>query len=415
MAHAKLSPSSASRWLTCQASVLMQEGKPDTQNRYAAEGTAAHHLAERCLTTAADADQYAGDKISVRRWGECHFHSEMVDGTYDDIEFAFKVDVEMVEHVNEYLALVRSMVDATGGELLVEQRLPLTEITGEKGAKGTSDVVILADDEIIVIDLKYGQGDKTEAEENPQLMIYGLSALLEYDIVGDFKNVRLIICQPRRQHVAEWVISTDDLREFGTNTRAVADNIATFDASTDLSEYMQPSAIACKYCKARFECKALADKATADIIDNFDDLDAAKTKDDMVFDEQRLVELYGNIALYKIFVKTLEEAMFEKLQAGVELPGYKLVQGRGGHRKWRDDDDVDETLKRMRLKADHRYKRVLVSPTEAERLYKAGDVSEKQWIALQEYITKAEGKATITTTSDKRNAIIPTVEMFDKL
>src|SRR5699024_5030399 len=111
----------------------------------------------------------------------------------------------------------------------------------------------------------------------------------------------------------------------------------------------------------------------------------------------------------------LEEAMFEKLQAGADIPGYKLVQGRGGRRKWRDDDEVDEVLKRMRVKVDSRYKRVLVSPTDAERLYKAGDVSEKQWNALQEYINKSEGKATIATTSDKRNAIIPTVEMFDKL
>lgn len=415
MAHAQLSPSSAARWLTCQASVIMQEGMPDTQNQYAAEGTAAHHLAERCLMTAVDAGQYAGDEISVRRRGECHFHSEMVDGTYDDIEFTFSIDAEMVEYVNEYLSLVRSMVDATGGELLVEQRLPLTEITGEDGAKGTSDAVILADDEIIVIDLKYGQGAKTEAEENPQLMIYGLSALLEYDMIGDFQDVRLIICQPRRQHVAEWVISADDLREFGANTRAVADNIATMDGSTDLREFMQPSAEACKYCKARFECKALADKVTADIIDNFDDLDAAQNKDAMVFDEKRLVELYDNIALYQLFTKTLEEAMFEKLQAGAELPGYKLVQGRGGRRKWRDEEEAEEALKRMRVKVDNRYKRVLVSPTDAERLYKAGDIGEKQWNALQEYINKAEGKATIASATDKRNAIIPTVDMFDKL
>jgi hypothetical protein len=40
---------------------------------------------------------------------------------------------------------------------MVEQRLPLVSITGEQ-AHGTADAVILADDEIIVIDLKFGMG-----------------------------------------------------------------------------------------------------------------------------------------------------------------------------------------------------------------------------------------------------------------
>jgi hypothetical protein len=31
-------------------------------------------------------------------------------------------------------------------------------VTGEEGAEGTGDAVILRDDEIIVIDLKYGRG-----------------------------------------------------------------------------------------------------------------------------------------------------------------------------------------------------------------------------------------------------------------
>jgi len=49
MAHARLSPSSAERWMTCPGSVKLAEGIEDTGSSYAAEGTAAHEMAERIL------------------------------------------------------------------------------------------------------------------------------------------------------------------------------------------------------------------------------------------------------------------------------------------------------------------------------------------------------------------------------
>lgn len=49
MAHARLSPSSAERWMTCPGSVKLAEGIEDKGSSYAAEGTAAHELAEHIL------------------------------------------------------------------------------------------------------------------------------------------------------------------------------------------------------------------------------------------------------------------------------------------------------------------------------------------------------------------------------
>ena len=45
--HAKLSPSSAERWMTCPGSVALSEGYADRSSAVADEGTAAHELAER--------------------------------------------------------------------------------------------------------------------------------------------------------------------------------------------------------------------------------------------------------------------------------------------------------------------------------------------------------------------------------
>ena len=55
-AHAKLSPSSAYRWIACPGSIRLSAGIPDTSSVFAEEGTAAHELCELCLRDRTDAD-----------------------------------------------------------------------------------------------------------------------------------------------------------------------------------------------------------------------------------------------------------------------------------------------------------------------------------------------------------------------
>ena len=47
--HSVLSPSGAHRWMRCPGSIAAESGMPDTSSKYAAEGTAAHELASKCL------------------------------------------------------------------------------------------------------------------------------------------------------------------------------------------------------------------------------------------------------------------------------------------------------------------------------------------------------------------------------
>ena len=62
MAHAKLSPSSAERWMTCPGSVALCDGLVDEGSSFAAEGTAAHWVAEQILLGKHDKFSVVGQK-----------------------------------------------------------------------------------------------------------------------------------------------------------------------------------------------------------------------------------------------------------------------------------------------------------------------------------------------------------------
>lgn len=413
--HAKLSPSSAHRWLTCPASSIMEVGKPDTTSEYAAEGTAAHFLAETCLTDEVNTSDIRGETIRVTSRGLCAFLD--ADNANDHhFAFNFEVDASMAGYVQDYIDLVLSMKMSTNGDLEIEQSLPLTPITGEAEAYGTADSVIVADDELIVIDLKYGQGNRIDADDNPQLKLYGLAALLQYEILGDFKRVRLVVSQPRLNHVSEWTISTDNLKAWGKTVSNTAKLIDTLDETSDLTDLFAPSEDACKYCKAKAECKPYAEFVHRTVADEFEHLDAPLTVSEATYDNDTLAIMYSRIQLIQEWCKAVEQATFERLNMGEAVGDYKLVEGRAGSRKWADADEAEATLKAMRLKVDDMYDKKLISPTTAEKLNKAGTLGDIQWSKLQDLIVKPVGKPTIAPASDKREAINTNVaEQFDDI
>ncbi|MBS4019918.1 MAG: DUF2800 domain-containing protein [Dechloromonas sp.] len=392
MAHARLSPSSAERWMTCPGSVKLAEGIEDKGSSYAAEGTAAHELAERILK-GAPAQSLVGEKA----------------------ENGYEFTQDMLDDVRHYTDVIQSLAERPGSELFVEVKLPINTWTGElndKGepAKGTSDAVLVIGDELVVADLKFGMGVAVSAEHNPQLMLYALAAYDIFDLThGPLHRVRLIVSQPRLRALSEWTLTVEELLAFGEQVKAAAKACDEPDAP------LNPSEKGCKFCKAKAICPALQAQVNdtvfgaADISD-FDEPEPIHPKS---MDEDGLSAAMTRVKMIEDWCKAIRAETERRLLAGTPVPGYKLVQGKMGNRKWSDPEEAEAALKAFRLKTEEMYDLSLISPTTAEKLVSNKTIGPRQWKKLLPLITRSEGQPSVAPESDKRPALVVAADTSD--
>jgi hypothetical protein len=372
-----------------------------TSSKYADEGTFAHYIAAECLKQGKDARAALAAKGVVED-GEVRLLN-----VGEEAKDAFVCNVEMCDFIQQYLDLVRSF----GGDLLVEQSLPIGGLTGEKEAFGTADAVILLETEMVVVDLKFGRGVEVDAVDNPQLMIYALAAYEQYGLMSDFKTVRVVISQPRCTSVpSEFVMPVGDLLAFGDTVaeKAAECLMLVGKPPADLTPYLSPSEKACQWCRAKAGCPALTNFVTqtvagvsADEIAAITD-DFVKSKTYLAVDSTTLSAKMRATPLIQMWCESVMGEGERRLMAGEEVPGYKVVQGRKGSRAWTDADEAEKVLKSMRLKVDEMYDFKLISPTSAEKVLKE---TPKRWARVLPLIGQAEGKLSVAKASDKRPAV----------
>src|SRR5699024_3642665 len=91
-----------------------------------------------------------------------------LEGQPSEFQNAIIFSREMCAYVQQYVDFVRLF----DGELGVEQRVDFTDWVPE--GFGTSDAIIVEDERLVTIDLKYGQGVRVHAEGNTQALCYAL-------------------------------------------------------------------------------------------------------------------------------------------------------------------------------------------------------------------------------------------------
>lgn len=390
MAHAEKAPSGANTWMACPASIPMQRGRPDNDTLDAATGTVAHYLAYLALNSNTDLNKFVGTPI---REGD----------------FEVFVDDEFVSYVYAYVNYVRSQTGP--GEMLeLEQKLPIGHFTMEEGAHGTTDALIVGDERLKIIDLKFGIGNPVDAVENKQLMIYALACYDAFQFYGDFKEVELHIVQPRLHSITSWATTIEHLEAFRTQVIEAA--AAVEAAEAELQEWhFAPGEKQCQWCKAKGVCKALAESCLATATDDAVDLRQPINITDWQMDDATLGRCVAATPLIEQWLKAIDAEAERKLMDGGVVPGAKLVMGRMGNRKWADDEKAEAKLKRI-FGAANAVKKTVITPAQAEKLAKKDP--NVDWDSSFAPMTwQPPGKPQVAPESDKRPAYIPEASLFD--
>lgn len=365
--HAKRSPSSASRALSCLASSILNATVPNKSSAAGMEGTAAHFLAEQCLIRQVDANTMVGKHISINAGGDAQFKKSE--------ENCFEVDEDMSEKVQFYLDYVRALSPS----FYVEKKLLIEAITGEAGATGTSDFVGIDGTTLHVADLKYGRV-KVEVAENKQLIIYGMGALIEFKSLG-IEQVTLHIVMPNLNFTDSVTYSVDEMKVFYTDIKRGYEYIDTLTIDTLSDVDFHPSESNCRYCNAAAICP---------------ELNGVVNCEDFVIDENtNLAEKLEKITLIRKWCDAIEALAFDKLTAGETVKGYHIVQGKRGNRKWSSEEEVVEFLEANETGKDLFLKESFMSPADIQKLNKKQIISDELFEGLQAFITQSEGKPTL--------------------
>lgn len=363
------SPSAAHRWLHCPGSAILNAGVEDVSSAAAGEGTRAHEYAATWLL---DGPNWTAD------------------------------DSEMADYLRVYFEHVQRLVGE--GELLVESRVdfgPPVGIDDGRGT-GTADALILRPGHAHVVDLKYGRGVQVFAEENEQLMLYALGVLNDYDYLYDFQSFTLHIVQPRLDHIDTWTVSRADLEDFAEDIAWAVETIQKYIGGTGVEDLpLNPSEKACRWCKVKATCPALAREVahTVATVDDFAQVEEAwvpKVPD-------LLTDAMAKVGLIEDWCRAVRAEVERRLVSGEPVLGWKLVQGRRGARAWTNEAEAETLLRKtFRLKVEDAYDMKLISPTKAEKLLAD---SPRKWKKAQALITQSEGKPSVAPESDKRPAI----------
>ena len=374
--HALLSPSASHRWLHCTAAPRLEEGIKDEGSDYAAEGTLAH--------------AYCAMKLK-------NFLGLPTDGEKEEIAALQEKygTGEMAEYTDTYATIVLEKYNAAraatpDAQLLVETRLDFSDYVPE--AFGTADAIIIADGTMEVIDFKYGKGVKVSAVENPQMMIYALGAYARFAFEYRIDNLRATIVQPRIDNLSEYEITVEELTAWAANVLTPAAEKAY------KGEGPQTPGAWCQFCKVKNQCRALASKCK----------EVVAVDPKLITPEELAKDVLPMVPIVKTWISGVEDFALAQALSGIQLPGWKIVEGRSV-RKITDTDSVAAVLTKNGYKQNDIFKPVeMRTITDLEKL-----VGKKQFAAMcGEWINKPQGKPTLAPEGDKRKAIDPIADDF---
>ena len=358
-AHALLSASSAHRWLSCPPSAVAAEAYPQQDTEFTREGTLAHEVAEWVA--------------SGRSKNE-----SLPKGQEEGIT------AEMLECAQGYADYIQEQLRSDRATVLLEQRVDFSPWVPD--GFGTADCIIIQDDTMDVIDYKYGQGVKVSADDNPQMKLYGLGALNDFGFVYDVKTVRLHIYQPRMNNISVAELPVAELLEWAEQTvKPTAEKAAKGKGKHSAGEH-------CRFCPHAGRCRTLTKACTEAVTTH------GMRANVPVLAPWEVAEVLQMEPLISLWLKRVKDQALTTMMNGGEVPGYKIVAGRGS-RVWTDELEVAATLGTLYSKEEYT-KTELLSVAAMEKALGKKKVAE----LLEGLIESKTGAPTIAPESDKRPA-----------
>lgn len=369
MAHAVLSPSAASRWLTCTRSARLEEQFPDSAGDAAKEGSLAHELGELLL------------KMALGRIFEKQYRKELAE-----IKKNKFYGSEMQRYAEDYRDFVLEQYAETKSQtpdavLYLEQSVDLTHLVPE--GFGTRDCAIIGDGTLTIIDLKYGKGVLVSAVNNKQMMLYALGSLHEFELLYDIQTIKMIIHQPRLDNYSVFEIAVTDLVAWGESDLRPKATLAFAGEG----EFVPGDA--CKFCRAKAQCRALADQNLA--------LAAYEFRSDELLEDHEIPAILDQVDRLVDWANAVKKFAFDQALQGKKWDGYKLVEGRSNH-KYTDEDAVAQLILDNGWPESDVFTKKIIGITAMEKLIGKQDMSRM----LGDLIEKPPGSPTLVPTTDKR-------------
>ena len=360
--HALLSASSAHRWLACPPSAVAAEAYPPQDTDFTREGTLAHEVAE----WVASGQSKKGPPLN----------KGLDDG----------VTAEMLECAQGYRDYIQELTTSEDAIVLLEQRVDFSPWVPD--GFGTCDCILIQGSVLTIIDYKYGQGVAVSAEDNPQMKLYALGALNDYGIALDVTRVEMHIYQPRINNISSCSLLVEDLLEWADKTvKPIAQKAAKGKGDYKAGEH-------CKFCPHAGRCRQLT-KTCTEYVETHSLRVAVP-----VLAPHEVAEVLTMEPLVALWLKRVEAQALTTMLEGGEIPGYKVVEGKLGNRKWTDELQVAEKLQAEGYQLGEITETKLLSPSQMDKSIGKKKVAE----LLDNLIDRSPGAPTIVPATDKRPA-----------
>lgn len=380
-AHALLSPSGSHRWMNCTPSARLEEPLPDSTSAAAEEGTVAHELAEYALSK-----YLAGEYMPLL--DELPAPKEISENKY--------YSSEMDKYVTDYICYVCDIFEMCGdAEMHIERKFDLTSYVPE--CFGSCDCAIEGNNVLNIIDLKYGKGVQVEAKDNTQLMMYALGVLrsLSPKRQAEIETIKMHIAQVRLGNYEVFEMSARDLTHWGIHVlRPTAEKAFAGHGETKVGSH-------CKFCKFKPQCRAQRDA----LVNEFETHGETKA---LTLDE--IGDILSKADMFTDWLSSVKSHAMAEALSGKTVKGWKLVEGRSV-RVITDEEEAVKRLSELGFDPDSLKNHKLKGIGDLEKMVGKKPLA----VTLDGIIIKPKGAPTLALKSDKREAIQPTIDMFDEL